>query len=102
MISIRVQVRLEELAQQYFPSLSITNITQYPSTSDEWDTYIMELDDGRSYWAFDDHQDFFLLNCSGLYEDFENAYDAMLQMIKNSQEIQEEMNEDRMTQYENR
>ena len=101
MIPIRVQARIEELAQQYFPSLSITDISLYDEEFDDYDVYIVEMEDGREYWAFDDQQDIFLLNKNGIYADLENAYDALLQMIENSKELQEESQQDRMDLYGN-
>ena len=59
------------------------------------------MEDGREYWAFDDQRDIYLLNKNGIYADLENAYDALLQMIENSKELQEELQQDRMELYGN-
>lgn len=95
MIPIRVQSRLEELVEQYFPALAITDLRPYPCDLDDMDVYQLEMEDGRVYWVFDDQRDLCLLNCSGLYEDLENAYDAMTQMIENAQEAEKEKITDR-------
>lgn len=59
----------------------------------------MEIEDGRTYWAFDDQKEIYLLNQGGIYEDFEDALDAVEQMIENSKEMMNEMTQDRMNFY---
>lgn len=99
MISLRVRAQLEELAQQYFSGLDIAKITIYPADNDDYDVYVVEIEDGRTYWAFDDQKEIYLLNQGGIYEDFEDALDAVEQMIENSKEMMNEMTQDRMNFY---
>ena len=94
MISLRVRAQLEELAQQYFSGLDIAKITSYPADNDDYDVYVVEIEDGRTYWAFDDQKEIYLLNQGGIYEDFEDALDAVEQMIENSKEMMNEMTQD--------
>lgn len=99
MISLRVRAQLEELAQQYFSGLDIAKITSYPADNDDYDVYVVEIENGRTYWAFDDQKEIYLLNQGGIYEDFEDALDAVEQMIENSKEMMNEMTQDRMNFY---
>lgn len=99
MISLRVRAQLEELAQQYFSGLDIAKITSYSADNDDYDVYVVEIEDGRTYWAFDDQKEIYLLNQGGIYEDFEDALDAVEQMIENRKEMMNEMTQDRMNFY---
>lgn len=88
MIPVGVQIRLESLTEQYFPGLSIQALRSYPLENDTFDVYELEMEDGRTYWLFDDQQVLWPLAKNGIYEDALTALDAIEQMRQNVQELQ--------------
>ena len=72
MIPVRIQVRLEALTDQYFPGLAVHALRPCSFDSDTFDVYELEMEDGRTYWLFDDQQTLWPLAKSGIYEDASN------------------------------
>ena len=80
MIPVRIQVRLEALTDQYFPGLAVHALRPCSFDSDTFDVYELEMEDGRTYWLFDDQQTLWPLAKSGIYEDAEIALEVIEQM----------------------
>ena len=77
MTTIRVQRQIEELMEQMFPGLDIAAITPTDPVNDETDVYLIEMEDGREYWAFDDQLDIRMLSCNRIYADPLTAYESL-------------------------
>ncbi len=77
MTTIRVQRQIEELMEQMFPGLDIAAITPTDPVNDETDVYLIEMEDGREYWAFDDQSDIRMLSKNSIYADPADAYEAL-------------------------
>ena len=77
MTTIRVQRQIEELMEQMFPGLDIAAITPTDPVNDETDVYLIEMEDGREYWAFDDQSDIRMLSKNSIYADPVDAYEAL-------------------------
>ena len=77
MTTIRVQRQIEKLMEQMFPGQDIETITPMDPVNDETDVYLIEMEDGREYWAFDDQQDIRMLSCNNIYADPLTAYEAL-------------------------
>ena len=77
MTTIRVQRQIEELMEQMFPGQDIETITPMDPVNDETDVYLIEMEDGREYWAFDDQQEIRMLSCNSIYADPLTAYEAL-------------------------
>ena len=77
MTTIRVQRQIEELMDQMFPGLDIAAITPTDPVNDETDVYLIEMEDGREYWAFDDQSDIRMLSKNSIYADPADAYEAL-------------------------
>ncbi len=77
MTTIRVQRQIEELMEQMFPGLDIAAITPTDPVNDKTDVYLIEMEDGREYWAFDDQSDIRMLSKNSIYADPADAYEAL-------------------------
>lgn len=100
MIPVRIQVRLEALTDQYFPGLAVHALRSCSFDSDTFDVYELEMEDGRTYWLFDDQQTLWPLAKSGIYEDAEIALEVIEQMRQNAQELQADAVSDRSELYQ--
>lgn len=99
MIPVRVHVQLEELSEQYFPGLQISQVNRFPFDDETWDVYTLEMEDDRTYWIFDDQQELSLLSNDGIFADVETALEAIQQMRENSREIKAQALRDRSDFY---